>query len=73
MAVTRKLALDSQCRRLDEIQGLSKDVGECRKGKKAKSTECKIVCGKAKGALEVGLPAAVFAPMEKDVADICKE
>jgi hypothetical protein len=72
VAVTRKLALDSQCRRLDEIQGLSRDVTDCRK-KKAKSTECKIVCGKAKNALEVGLPAAVFAPLEKDVADICKD
>lgn len=73
VAVTRKLALDSQCRRLDEIQGLSKDVGDCRKKAKAKTTECKIVCGKAKNALEVGLPAAVFAPLEKDVADICKD
>jgi hypothetical protein len=73
VAVTRKLALDSQCRRLDEIQGLSKDVADCHKGKKAKTSECKIVCGKAKNALEVGLPAAVFAPLEKDVADICKD
>ena len=71
VAVTRKLALDSQCRRLDEILNLSKDVAGCSKKAKAKTTECKIVCGKAKNALEVGLPAAVFASMATDVGDIC--
>lgn len=69
VAATRKMSLDSQCRRLDEVQTLSKDLSDCRK--KAKSTECKIVCGKVKNWIDDGLPAATFAPMTKDYADIC--
>jgi hypothetical protein len=69
IAATRKMSLDSQCRRLDEVQSLSKDLSDCRK--KAKSTECKIVCGKTKNWIDDGLPAATFAPIAKDYADIC--
>ena len=69
VAATRKMSLDSQCRRLGEIQGLSKDLSDCRK--KAKSTECKIVCGKVKNWIDDGLPAATFTPIEKDYGDIC--
>jgi hypothetical protein len=69
VAVTRKMARDSQCRRLEELQNLNKDLLDCKK--KAKSTECKIVCGKVKNWMEDGLPAAAFTPIEKDYADIC--
>ncbi len=69
VAVTRKMARDSQCRRLDELQNLGKDLIDCRK--KTKSTECRIVCGKVKNWIDDGLPAAAFTPVEKDYADIC--
>ena len=35
----------------------------------AKST--KIVCGKVRGWIDDGLPAAAYVPIEKDYADIC--
>jgi hypothetical protein len=71
-AATRKMARDSQCRRLDELSKLNGDMTECGKDKKkAKTTECKIICGKVKNWLEDGLPAAAFTPIEKDHADIC--
>lgn len=69
VAATRKMSMDSQCRKLDEVQSLGKDLDGCRK--KAKSTECKIVCGKVQNWIDEGLPAAAFAPIEKDYADIC--
>jgi hypothetical protein len=68
-AATRKMARDSQCRRLGELEGLNKDLVDCKK--KAKSTECKIVCGKVKGWIEEGLPAAAFTPIQKEYTDIC--
>jgi hypothetical protein len=71
IAVTHKMSLDSQCGALNATETLRKDVDDCRK--KAKTPECKIVCGKAKAIVENGVPAATFAPLEKDVADVCKE
>jgi hypothetical protein len=71
VAVTHKLALEGQCKGLTATDNLHKDLLECKK--KVKTPECKIVCGKAKAQVEDGLPAATFVPMEKDVADICKE
>jgi len=68
-AATRKMARDSQCRRLGELENLNKDLLDCKK--KAKSTECHVVCGKVKGWLEEGLPAAAFTPIQKDYAGIC--
>jgi hypothetical protein len=63
--------MDSQCRRIGEIEALGKDLAGCRK--KAKSTECKVICGKARIWVDDGFPAAAFAPIAKDFADICKE
>jgi hypothetical protein len=69
VAATRKMSMDSQCRRLGELDNLSKDLDGCRK--KAKSSECKVVCSKVKTWIDDGLPAAAFAPIEKTRADIC--
>jgi hypothetical protein len=68
-AATRKMAIDSQCRRLGEIDGLSKDLAGCRK--KPKSADCKVVCGKMKIWVEDGYPAAAFVPVTKDYDEIC--
>ncbi len=73
VAVTRKMALDSQCRRIAELQNLSRDLLECKNKKKAKTPECKNTCGKVKTWIDDGFPAAAFAPIEKDFADICKD
>jgi hypothetical protein len=69
VAATRKMALDSQCRRLGEIDGLAKELAGCRK--KPKSADCKATCGKMKIWVDDGFPAAAFAPVAKDFADIC--
>jgi hypothetical protein len=69
VAVTHKLSLDSQCRVLNETDGQRKDLADCKK--KAKSTECKVVCSKVRTRIEEGLPAAVFANMEQDANKIC--
>ena len=71
VAVTHKLAVEAQCNGLTTTDNLHKDLLDCKK--KAKSTECKIICGKSKALIEDGLPAAAFTSMEKDTADICKE
>jgi hypothetical protein len=71
VAVTHKMALDSQCSKLKAADTLRKEVGECKK--KAKSSECKISCGKAKVMIDDGLPAATFEPLAKEYAEICKE
>jgi hypothetical protein len=71
VAVTHKMSLDSQCRALTTTEGLRKEVEGCKKN--AKTTECAIVCGKAKVRLEDGIVAAAFSPFEKEVADTCKE
>lgn len=71
VAVTHKMALDSQCNRLSTTEGLRKEVGECKK--KAKSAECKVTCGKAKGLIDDGLPAAAFEPMSKEYAAVCEK
>ncbi len=69
VAATRKMAMDSQCRRIGEISNLSKDLADCRK--KPKSADCKVVCGKMKIWVEDGYPAAAFVPVTKDYEDIC--
>jgi hypothetical protein len=69
VAVTHKLSLDSQCNALNAADGLKKDLADCKK--KAKSTECKVVCSKVRTRVEEGLPAAVFATMEPDANRIC--
>lgn len=71
IAVTHKMSVDSQCNGLKAAEAIHKDVNDCRK--KAKSSECKIVCAKAKTVLDDGIPAAAFAPLEKDYAEICAE
>lgn len=71
IGVTRKMSMESQCTGLNAVEQLRKDVNDCRK--KAKSTECKVTCSKAKAKVEDGVPAAVLSPLEKDVAEICKE
>ena len=71
VAVTHKMAIDSQCTRLSTAEGLRKDVSDCKK--KAKSAECKVTCGKAKNMLDDGLPAATFEPLAKDYAAICEK
>ena len=71
IAVTHKMSLDSQCNGLNNADKMGKDVNDCRK--KVKTPECKLVCGKAKALADDGVPAAAFTPLEKDVADVCKE
>jgi hypothetical protein len=69
VAVTHKMALDSQCKGLNTAETVRKELQDCRK--KAKSSECAIVCGKTKTIVDDGVPAAAFSALEKDYAEIC--
>ncbi len=69
IAVTHKMAVESQCGRLSTAETLQKDLGDCKK--KAKTPECKVVCGKVKSMVDDGLPAAAFEPLSKEYQDIC--
>lgn len=71
VAVTHKMAVDSQCGKLSAAEGLRKDLGDCKK--KAKSPECKVVCGKVKAMIDEGLPAATFEPIATDYPGICEK
>ncbi|MBK8257111.1 MAG: hypothetical protein IPK82_31125 [Polyangiaceae bacterium] len=71
VAVTHKMMLDVQCGKLSAAETLRKDLGDCKK--KAKTPECKVVCGKAKTVVDDGIPAATFEPFVKEYAEICKE
>jgi hypothetical protein len=71
IAVTRKMSMESQCGILTAMETLHKDLKDCRK--KAKTPDCKAVCGKAKVKVEDGVPAAAFLPLEKDYAEICAD
>ena len=69
IAVTHKMSVDSQCNALNAAEGLRKELGDCRK--KAKTTECKIICSKVKAIVDDGVRAAAFTPLEKEHAEIC--
>ena len=69
IAVTHKLSIDSQCNTLNATDPMRKDLSDCRK--KAKSSECKVVCAKVRTRIEEGIPAAVFATLEQDADAIC--
>jgi hypothetical protein len=74
IAVTHKMAVESQCNTLKDTDHVHKEVLECgKKKKKPRTSECNIACGKAKTKLDDGLPSAAFAPMEKDYAEVCPE
>jgi hypothetical protein len=69
-AVTHKMNIDAQCHHLEVLADERKAVQDCKKT--PKKPECVTACGKAKAEVEEGVPAAAFAGLEKDVADICK-
>lgn len=69
VAVTHKLSIDSQCHTLEATEPLRKDLADCKK--KAKSSECKIVCAKVRTRIEEGIPAATFAALEQDANTLC--
>jgi len=71
IAVTRKMSMESQCGVLTATETLHKDLKDCRK--KAKTPDCKAICGKAKVRVDDGVPAAAFLPFEKDYAEICAD
>lgn len=71
VAATHKMSLDAQCNGLKAVEAVRKDLQDCRK--KARSSECAIVCGKSKTILDDGIPAAAFSSLETDFAAICSK
>ncbi|MBI4952634.1 MAG: hypothetical protein HY908_11420 [Myxococcales bacterium] len=66
-----KMSIEAQCNKIQAADGLRMELDGCRK--KPKTPDCKVTCGKARAAVADGVPAAAFAPFEKDVAEICKD
>jgi hypothetical protein len=71
LSATRKMSVASQCNALTATETVQKEVIDCKK--KPTSTECKTSCGKAKTILDDGIPAAAFASLAKEYADICEK
>jgi hypothetical protein len=72
VAVTRHMSLQSQCNKVRAADVLHKELVECGK-KKPLSDECKTACGRAKGIVTAGVPAASLKQMETDHAEICED
>ena len=71
VAATHKMSLNSQCNTLTAAETAQKDVTDCRK--KPTTPECKVVCAKAKTIVDDGIPAAAFASLEKEHAEVCEK
>jgi len=71
LSATHKMSVGSQCNALAATETVQKEVIDCKK--KPKTPECALSCGKAKTILDDGIPAAAFASMAKEYADICEK
>lgn len=71
VAVTRKMGMASQCKRLRTAETARTELNDVCK-KKPNSSECAIACGKAKAVIDDGLPAAYFEVIKKEQEDACK-
>jgi uncharacterized protein YukE len=71
LSATHHMSVNSQCNALAATETVQKEVLECKK--KPTAPECKTSCGKAKTILDDGIPAAAFASMAKEYAEICEK
>ncbi len=70
VAVTRKMGMASQCKKLRTASAARTEMEVCKT--KPKSTECAVGCGKVKAVIDEGIPAAHFETLKKEHEDACK-
>lgn len=70
VAVTRKMSMASQCKKLRTAETARTELDVCKKT--PKSSECAMACGKAKAVIDEGLPAAYFETLTKTQEEACK-
>jgi hypothetical protein len=70
VAVTRKMGMASQCKKLRTASAARTEMEVCKT--KPKSTECAVGCGKVKAVIDEGIPAAHFEVLKKEQEDACK-
>lgn len=70
VAVTRKMSMASQCKKLKTAAAARDAMEVCKKT--PKSTECSVGCGKVKAVIDEGIPAALFGTMQKEYDEACK-
>ncbi|MSP25421.1 MAG: hypothetical protein EXR75_09705 [Myxococcales bacterium] len=71
VAAVHEQSLEGQCVRLNRTDGTWQELAPCKKDKK--KDECVLACSKAKAIVAEGIPAAAFAKMADDVAELCKD
>lgn len=71
LSATHKMSVGAQCNALAAIETAQKEVLDCKK--KPATPECKNSCAKVKTILDDGIPAAAFASLPKEYADICEK
>lgn len=70
VAVTRKMGMASQCKKLRTASAARTEMEVCKT--KPKSTECAVGCGKVKAVIDEGIPAAHFEVLKKEQEEACK-
>jgi hypothetical protein len=71
LSATHNMSVGSQCNALAAVETVQKEVVACKK--KPTASECNVSCGKAKTILDEGIPAAAFASLAKEHAEICEK
>lgn len=71
LSATHNMSVGSQCNALAALETAQKEVAAC-KGKTT-TPECSVSCAKVKTVLDDGIPAAAFASLAKEHADICEK
>ncbi len=71
VAVTRKMSMASQCKRLRAAMAAREEMAVCKK--KPKSSECAQACGKVKSVIDDAIPAAALASLPKEQEEACKQ
>ncbi len=70
LSATHNMSVGAQCNALAALETLQKDVVAC---KKKKTPECSTSCAKVKTILDDGIPAAAFASLPTEYAEICEK
>lgn len=71
LAATHNMSVGAQCNALAAVETAQKEVLACKN--KATTPECRNSCAKIKTVLDEGIPAAAFASLEKEHAEICEK
>ncbi len=71
LSATHNMSVGAQCNALGAVETAQKEIAACKN--KPKTPECTTSCGKVKTILDDGIPAAAFASLPKEHAEICEK